>query len=178
MSYRQHILKDLSSDLLKYALLMNLKIAPFLQDLGYGSTFNSSVILAILEQVQIYPSNASMRITAPEVGAVLGMMAKTHSQLNDNPTLHALTSGILDENSLALLDQMQTWNLELFFPLMKKLVSFLYYYIITMLIILYIFLATMLCILIAFIIRIQTWTGHKSFCAWIILIPHFMTLIL
>jgi hypothetical protein len=103
---------------------MNLKIAPFLQDLGYGSTFNSNIILAVLEQLQIYPSNAPMRITAPEVGAVLAMMAKTHSQLNDNPTLQALTSGILDENNQALLDQMQTWNLELFFPLMKKLVSF------------------------------------------------------
>jgi hypothetical protein len=98
------------------------KIAPFLQDLGYGSTFNSNVILAVLEQLQIYPSNAPMRITAQEIGAVLAMMAKTHSQLNDNPTLHALTSGMLDENNQALLDQMKTWNLELFFPLMKKLV--------------------------------------------------------
>ena len=102
---------------------MKSQIAPFLQDLGYGSTFNSNVILAVLEQLQIYPSNAPMRITAQEIGAVLAMMAKTHSQLNDNPTLHALTSGILDENSQALLDQMQTWNLELFFPLMKKLVG-------------------------------------------------------
>ncbi|KAJ3305272.1 hypothetical protein HDV03_001870 [Kappamyces sp. JEL0829] len=96
-------------------------LASFLQDLGYGCTFSANVILAVLEQLQIYPSNASVRITPQEIGAVLAMMAKTHSGLPDNPTLSTLTSGILDENSLALLEQMQTWNLELFFPLVKKM---------------------------------------------------------
>jgi hypothetical protein len=105
------------------------KIAPFLQDLGYGSTFSANVILAVLEQLQIYPSNASSRITPQEIGAILSMMARTHSGLQDNSTLSSLTSGILDEASQSLLDQMQTWNLELFFPLTKKIVKFFAYHI-------------------------------------------------
>ncbi|KAJ3269632.1 hypothetical protein HDV01_001148 [Terramyces sp. JEL0728] len=93
----------------------------YLKDLGYGATYSSNVILAVLEQLGIYPSNAHMKINDKDVANVLMMMIQTCSGLPDNPTLHSLTSGILDEASEQMLSQMKTWNVDLFFPLSTKL---------------------------------------------------------
>ena len=100
----------------------NNRIASLLAELGYGSTFSGNVILAVLEQLQIYPSNASAKITPKEIAACLAMMASTHSGLEVNPSLKAIASPLLDEASYKIMEQMKTWNLELFYPLVKKMV--------------------------------------------------------
>ena len=166
------------------------QIAPFLQDLGYGATFNSNIILAVLEQLQIYPSNALSRITPQEIGGVLAMMAKTHSQLNDNPTLRTLTAGLLDDSSQSLLDQMQTWNLELFFPMMKKMVLQFNHLLRCWAFVSGVALINAVTdryftlnpwpknLIVLTIIRILILIGRRCSCAWITLIPLFTTLIL
>lgn len=91
-------------------------------DLGYGSTFSSNVILFLFEQLQIYPSNAANKISTQEIAVCLAMMAKTHTGLDGNPTLKPLLAPLLDEPSVRMMESMKTWNLELFFTLIKKMV--------------------------------------------------------
>jgi hypothetical protein len=98
------------------------RIAMLFADLGYGSTFSSNVILFLFEQLQIYPSNAANKITTQEIAVCLAMMAKTHTGLDGNPTLKPLLAPLLDEPSVRMMESMKTWNLELFFTLIKKMV--------------------------------------------------------
>lgn len=95
----------------------------YLRDLGYGATYSSNVVFAVLEQLSIHPSNAATRITEPQVGKTLAMMASTSSGLVDNPALTSLTFSILNHVDAELLAAMKTWNVELFFVLCRKLVS-------------------------------------------------------
>lgn len=90
-----------------------------LNDLGYASTFSSNVILLVFEQLKIYPSNA-YDLNDRVIGGCLAMMSTT--QAATNPSLLALTASLLSEQELAQAQQMLAWNVELFFPLVAKLV--------------------------------------------------------
>nr|KAJ3414525.1 hypothetical protein HK105_001741 [Polyrhizophydium stewartii] len=97
------------------------QLAAYFKDLGYGATYSSNTILAVLEQVGIYPSNAASRITESELARLLSMMALTHTGLPENPSLRALVSGILSEADIEQLHQMTSWNIDLFFSVLVKM---------------------------------------------------------
>jgi hypothetical protein len=102
-----------------------MQIYQFFKELGYASTFSSNVILAVLEQLQIYPQNAFKKISESDISLLLGMMAQTHSGLPENPTLKSLTVGIVSEEEEKAIFRMKTWNVELFFPMLFKMVDFI-----------------------------------------------------
>ena len=106
------------------------RISLLFHDFGYGSTFSTPVILYLLEQLGIYPSNAAIFITPADVASILAMMAKTHSGLGSNPTLKPLLAKLLDDMSLRMVDNLKTWNLELFFSLLVKLIPNLDWYLV------------------------------------------------
>lgn len=101
----------------------DVSLASFLKDLGYGSTFSSTVIAAVLEQVGIHPSNGPQRITESVVARLLAMNAVTHTGLKENPTLVPLCQDLLSEAELKQMHSMTSWNTELLFPFLMKLVS-------------------------------------------------------
>ncbi|KAI8897671.1 CCR4-Not complex component, Not1-domain-containing protein [Globomyces pollinis-pini] len=100
----------------------SISLSLYFRDLGYGATYSSQVIFAVLEQLAIYSSNAAKKINVKELAKVLAMMAQTHSGLQGNPTLHSLTYDILDEKSQDQLKQMKTWNVDLFFPMICQMI--------------------------------------------------------
>ncbi|KAH6563032.1 hypothetical protein BASA62_008802 [Batrachochytrium salamandrivorans] len=99
----------------------DIQLASFIKDLGYGATYSSNIILAVLEQIGIYPSNARTKITELGLAQLLGMMALTHTGLPENPTLQALASGILSEPEISQLHKMTTWSIDLFFNVLVKM---------------------------------------------------------
>ncbi|EGF78328.1 hypothetical protein BATDEDRAFT_35788 [Batrachochytrium dendrobatidis JAM81] len=97
------------------------QLVNYIKDLGYGATYSSNVILAVLEQIGIYPSNAHTKITELELARLLAMMALTHTGLPENPALRALVSGILSEPEVDQLRNMTTWCIDLFFNVLVKM---------------------------------------------------------
>ncbi|KAI8909736.1 CCR4-Not complex component, Not1-domain-containing protein [Gorgonomyces haynaldii] len=100
---------------------IGISLGSYLLDLGYGATFTSNVIFAVLEQLSIYPSNAPSKINEQEVGRTLAMMISVPTGLKENPALRSLTFDILNEQENDQMSKMKTWNAELFFPLIMKM---------------------------------------------------------
>ena len=95
-------------------------ICDFIRDLGYGSTYNTTVLAACLEQLGLHPTSLNSKLSEFNVARILCTMCQTHTGLCDAPTLASLYHGILNDSEAAQLRLMSTWNVECVFPLLMK----------------------------------------------------------
>lgn len=102
-----------------------LTLADWMQDLGYGSCYNHSILRRILERTGVSSANAATTLKEPDVARAVALMVCTHSGLVANPGVVARSQELFLGVDASEALNLKSWDVQSFVKAIADLVRYI-----------------------------------------------------